>query len=273
MERFAVFIDAGYLYAASGRLLFDNVNRRDIVIDFAGISSALKQLAAEECTKEHLRTYWYDGARELQPTPEHLEVANLPAVKLRLGRLTRQGQKGVDSRIVRDLIILSSERAMTDAYLIGGDEDLREGVSEAQERGVRVILVGIDSPVGQNLSPTLAMEADDVVILDRDFVAPHFRRREPQMVAVVEPSDPQDPVGLGRAYAVAHLEQIGQEGRAALLASKPVIPPDVDRLLLSLARNTLRVAEVGDEFRKGMRRGFWLAVEKPLATSQDPSVF
>src|SRR3712207_9253694 len=42
-----------------------------------------------------------------------------------------------------DLIILSEERAIATAYLLGGDEDLREGVAEAQERGVRVVLTEI----------------------------------------------------------------------------------------------------------------------------------
>ena len=48
MGRFAVFIDAGYLFAASGSLLFDSVSRRDIVIDFAGITNALRELGARE---------------------------------------------------------------------------------------------------------------------------------------------------------------------------------------------------------------------------------
>ncbi len=80
------------------------------------------------------------------------------------------------------------------------------------------------------------------------------------MVAATEPSDPHDPVALGQAYGVTHLEQIGTVGRAALLAGKPVIPHEVDRVLLSLARDTLGVAEVSDDFRKEMRRGFWLAM-------------
>lgn len=259
MSRFAVFVDAGYLYAAAGNLLFENVSREGMVMDFAGITTALQELGAGECHKEHLRTYWYDGARELQPTPEHLEVARLPAVKLRLGRLTRQGQKGVDSRIVRDLIILSNERAITDAYLVGGDEDLREGVSEAQERGVRVVLAGIDSPTGRNLSPALAMEADDVIMLDRDFVAPHVRQRESQSASAIQLAGSGDPVELGRTFGVAHLEQIGDKGRDALLKNKPLIPPDLDRQLLAWARDTLEVPEIDDESRKEMRRGFWLA--------------
>lgn len=82
----------------------------DIVLDYAGMADALVNLASQSCGREHLRTYWYDGERDLVPTAQQLEIANLPRMKLRLGRLTGHGQKGVDSRIVRDLITLSIER-------------------------------------------------------------------------------------------------------------------------------------------------------------------
>ncbi|MGH2733150.1 MAG: NYN domain-containing protein [Actinomycetota bacterium] len=140
VDRFGVFVDAGYLFAASGALCFGISGRTKLVMDCKTAIEALTALASEKCGLPYLRTYWYDGARDAQPTAQQLDVAHLPGVKLRLGRLVKGRQKGVDSRIVRDLIILSEERAVSVAYLVGGDEDLREGVSEAQERGVRVVL-------------------------------------------------------------------------------------------------------------------------------------
>lgn len=209
----------------------------------------------DHCRLEHLRTYWYDGARDANPTPQHVEVANLPGVKLRLGRLTGGGQKGVDSRIVRDLIMLSTHRAIGTAYLLGGDEDLREGMAEAQERGVQVILIGIEPLNEQNLSPTLAMESDDVLVLDRAFVEPHFRLRE-EIAPTIEPTNPHDPTELGYAFAVAHLER-EPRAREALLSLQPrTIPPEVDRLLLLYACKSLRVSRVDDEFRKKLRAAF-----------------
>ena len=262
MDRFGIFVDAGYLYAASGNLLFGRTERRRIILDADGMLGALTRKAAADCHQEHLRTYWYDGARDLVPTPDQVEVGNLPSVKLRLGRLTQHGQKGVDSRIVRDLIILSSERAISTAYLIGGDEDLREGVSEAQERGVRVVLIGVEPLNEQNLSPTLAMEADDVHLLDRAFVEPHFRLREADLPEL-EAGAARDPTQLGRAYAAAFVERQGAEAAKRLAAEHPrSIPPEVDRLLLIYGAQALGVGRLDDEPKREIRRGFWAALDE-----------
>lgn len=231
-------------------------------MDFDSMLGALQRFGAESCRLEHLRTYWYDGARDAVPTPQQVEIANLPGVKLRLGRLTAGGQKGVDSRIVRDLITLSTFDAIATAYLLGGDEDLREGMTEAQERGVKVILIGVEPLDEQNLSPTLAMEADDVLVLDKTFIEPHFRLRPDDIIPAVEPNDPRDPAQLGHAFANAHLEREGVAARVLLLETKPrAIPPEVDRLLLLYACRALGVSRVDDEFRKELRRAFWSGVE------------
>ena len=124
-------------------------------------------------------TYWYDGGVDGQPSEDHLDVARLAGVKLRLGRLVRGRQKGVDSLIVRDLMRLSQNHAISTAYLLGGDEDLRQGMVEAQDMGVRVVLVGIEPFAQQNQAGTLIREADDVMELGRKDLAPMFRRREP----------------------------------------------------------------------------------------------
>jgi NYN domain len=263
VERFGIFVDAGYLFAASGKLLFGLTDRRNLVMNGDAIVGALVRKAATDCRQEHLRTYWYDGARDLVPTPEQVEVGNLPGVKLRLGRLTPHGQKGVDSRIVRDLIILSTERAIATAYLVGGDEDLREGVSEAQERGVRVVLIGVEPLNEQNLSPTLAMEADDVHLLDRAFIEPHLRLRETELVAEVAEAHSRDPRQLGRAYAATYIERDGVEAAKLLAAERPrSIPAEVDRLLLIYGAQALGVPRLDDGPKREMRRAFWSALDE-----------
>jgi uncharacterized LabA/DUF88 family protein len=266
MDRFGIFVDAGYLYAAAGKLLFGFTDRRRFVLNADGIVGALTRKAVGDCRQEHLRTYWYDGARDFVPTPEQVEVGNLPGVKLRLGRLTPHGQKGVDSRIVRDLIILSSERAIATAYLVGGDEDLREGVSEAQERGVRVVLIGVEPLNEQNLSPTLAMEADDVHLLDRAFVEPHLRLREVELPPEPEDKTGREPSQLGRAYAATYVERHGVEAAKLLARTKPrSIPPDVDRLLLLYGAQALGVVRLDDCPKRELRRGFWAALDELTA--------
>lgn len=60
---------------------------------------------------------------------------------------------------------LSQNSAIATAFLLSGDEDLREGVVEAQEMGVRVILVGTEPFSGENQADPLRREADDVIVL------------------------------------------------------------------------------------------------------------
>lgn len=65
-------------------------------------------------------------------------------MKVRLGFVNSVGeQKGVDSLIVTDMIALARNRAISDAVLMSGDEDLRVGVQQAQELGVRAGCLGI----------------------------------------------------------------------------------------------------------------------------------
>jgi hypothetical protein len=264
LDRFAVFVDAGYLFAASGTLCFGLSDRDRLLLDCKVAAESLATLGASNCGLSHLRTYWYDGAKDAQPTAQHLDIAYLPGVKLRLGRLTKGKQKGVDSRIVRDLIILSEERAVAVAYLVGGDEDLREGVSEAQERGVRVVLVGVEPPSTQNLSPTLAMEADDVMVLDKPFVSRFIALRQPavpgqQITPLVSPTS-MSARSLGHSFG---LKLLTTETTAAILSlrqSRPRIPSELDRRLLDEVRISLGTTQLDDAPRREARQGFWEAI-------------
>lgn len=273
MDRFGLFIDTGYLYAASGHLVFGEKKRALLKIDFRNVTTSLAERAAEHSGLEHLRTYWYDAARNAIPTAAQLEVANLPGVKIRLGRLVRSGQKGVDSRIVRDLIILSQERAISVAYLLGADEDLREGVMEAQERGVRVVLMAIE-PLKNNLSPTLAMEADDVIALGKDFAKQYISLMTPSVqddppvvhevpneteLASVETAE-NTPHALGLSYGVAYLNRNGAHVVGALRRQHPRIPMALDRALLLRAAAQIGRPHLLDEERGEIRAGFWQAI-------------
>ena len=117
MDRAAVLVDAGYLLTGAGGLLLGTKKRHEIGCEFSKIVSALVRYAEERSNRPVLRLYWYDGAPQAVPLPEHLRVAQLPFVKLRLGRVVgprdNRRQKGVDSLIVRDLIVLAEERAIS----------------------------------------------------------------------------------------------------------------------------------------------------------------
>ena len=160
MDRVAVFVDAGYLFAqGSIELCGTKLPRGEITLDHDGVTAKLKTFAEAASKLPLLRIYWYDGTSQ-GPTSQHITLAGQTDVKVRLGFVNSQGQqKGVDSLIVTDMITLARNRAMAECVLLSGDEDLRVGVQQAQEYGVRVHLLGI-KPARGSQSLFLVQEAD-----------------------------------------------------------------------------------------------------------------
>jgi uncharacterized LabA/DUF88 family protein len=176
----AIFIDAGYLYSGGTALLYGAVQRRRDVrlADTEQFIALLARRAAECCDGDELRilrTYWYDGAREGVPSPEQIAIGELPRVKLRLGRVSGGGQKGVDGLVILDLINLARNRAIDVAVVLSGDEDIREAALYAQGFGVSLIVAGFEASAGQDQSALLLREADHVVRLDTSEIERHIR--------------------------------------------------------------------------------------------------
>ena len=160
--RVAVFVDAGYLFAAGGlTIATTSQDRRGLALDVPLAIDRLKTTAASRAPETSLlRIYWYDGARHGRVSPEQRRIADSDDVKLRLGTISSAGQqKGVDSLIVTDLVELARNQAISDAVLLSGDEDVRIGVEIAQSFGVRVHLIGIE-PSRSNQSLALRQECD-----------------------------------------------------------------------------------------------------------------
>ena len=177
LARYAVMVDVGYIYAAAGELLFGTSSRRDYRVDAVGLIQAVTKHADELFRGELLRVYWYDAARDRVPTIDQRVVAQMAWVKLRLGNLNARGQqKGVDANIRADMEALARHRAITDAVLIAGDEDMVPAVEAAQAYGVRVHLWGIEPPYGTNQAERLVWESDTVDVLDAAFLRPYFTR-------------------------------------------------------------------------------------------------
>jgi uncharacterized LabA/DUF88 family protein len=220
LARYAVMVDVGYIYAAAGELLFGTSARRDYRVDAVGLIQAITKHADELFRGELLRVYWYDAARDRVPTIDQRVVAQMAWVKLRLGNLNARGQqKGVDANIRADMEALARHRAITDAVLIAGDEDMVPAVEAAQAFGVRVHLWGIEPPYGTNQAERLVWESDTVDVLDSAFVRPYFTKnpvteapRPDVQASVPSPAQlfgehrPRPPVQIGRN---SHLSQTG----------------------------------------------------------------
>jgi uncharacterized LabA/DUF88 family protein len=178
LARYAVMVDVGYIFAAAGELLLGTSSRRDFRVDAVPLIQAISKHADELVRGELLRVYWYDAARDRVPTIDQRVIAQLPQVKLRLGNLNARGQqKGVDAQIRADMEALARHRAITDAVLVAGDEDMVPAVEAAQAYGVRVHLWGIEPPYGTNQAERLVWESDTVEVLESSFVRPFFTRQ------------------------------------------------------------------------------------------------
>jgi uncharacterized LabA/DUF88 family protein len=237
LARYAVMVDVGYIYAAAGELLFGTSARRDYRVDAVGLIQAVTKHADELFRGELLRVYWYDAARDRVPTIDQRVVAQMAWVKLRLGNLNARGQqKGVDANIRADMEALARHRAITDAVLIAGDEDMVPAVEAAQAFGVRVHLWGVEPPYGTNQAERLVWESDTVDILDSAFVRPYFTRNpaaespRPDVQATVpSPAQlfgehrPRPPAEIGRN---SHLSRTGPMPHVTQSGALPRLGPD-----------------------------------------------
>src|SRR5499427_3033373 len=175
LARYAIMVDVGHIYAAAGELLFSSSSRREFRVDADKLIQALTRHADSQVRGELLRVYWYDAARDRVPTIDQRVIAQMAWVKLRLGNLNARGQqKGVDAQIRADMEALARHRALTDAVLVAGDEDMVPAVEAAQAYGVRVHLWGVEPPYGTNQAERLVWESDTVEVLERSFIEPYF---------------------------------------------------------------------------------------------------
>ena len=299
--RYAIMVDVGYIYAAAGELLFNTSSRREFRVDADKLIGELAQHARSKVRGELLRVYWYDAARDRVPTIDQRVIAQMAWVKLRLGNLNARGQqKGVDAQIRADMEALARHRAITDAVLVAGDEDMVPAVEAAQAYGVRVHLWGVEPPFGTNQAERLVWESDTVQVLDRPFLEPYFSR---QAVAAAEhaphaplagpvvPSPaqlfgertaPARPVQRAtHGVAVARLgpdrdrvEEAGEhvaqrwiltrgEDNIRDLLPGPILPPVIDKELLVDAEKDLGLSlRPYQEAREWLRDAFWARVRR-----------
>ena len=183
MDRCVVLVDAGYLLGAAASLLAGEPSRSRITVDHAAVVAGLRERAEMETGQPLLRIYWFDGAPDRVPQPEHRRLRVMPRVTVRLGALTRTdgrwAQKGVDAAMHAELSELARNRACSDVVLVTGDGDLLPGMMSAKEHGVAVHLWAVQAADGDyNQSEDLVAEADERRVLDREWIIRAIRARD-----------------------------------------------------------------------------------------------
>ncbi|MEU1196995.1 NYN domain-containing protein [Streptomyces sp. NPDC005813] len=183
MDRCIVLVDAGYLLGAAASLLAGEPSRSRITVDHAALIQGLRERAESDTERPLLRIYWFDGAPDRVPQPEHRRLRVMPRVTVRLGALTRSdgrwAQKGVDAAMHAELTELARNRACSDVVLVTGDGDLLPGMMAAKEHGVAVHLWAVQAADGDyNQSEDLVAEADERRVLDRAWITKAVRAKE-----------------------------------------------------------------------------------------------
>ncbi|MFI2234700.1 NYN domain-containing protein [Streptomyces chrestomyceticus] len=220
MDRCVVLVDAGYLLGAAASLLAGEPTRSRITVDHAALIQGLRQRAEADTERPLLRIYWFDGAPDRVPQPEHRRLRVMSRVTVRLGALTRSdgrwAQKGVDAAMHAELTELARNRACSDIVLVTGDGDLLPGLMSAKEHGVAVHLWAVQAADGDyNQSEDLVAEADERRVLDRSWITRAVRLKElggpcapppvprPEIAAILSAPLPESAVAAAAAAASA----------------------------------------------------------------------
>ncbi|MCC0030152.1 MAG: NYN domain-containing protein [Brucellaceae bacterium] len=251
MDRVAVFVDSGYLFAQGSAAISGRKQKRpSLVLDPGKAIHKLEALALQKAPGcRLLRIYWYDGALGgMRPTADQALLAALDNVKLRLGFVNSAGQqKGVDSLIVTDLIELARLQSISDAVLLSGDEDVRVGVQIAQNYGVRIHLFGIE-PARSSQSVQLIHEADTTLELSKAEVEEFLSVRPKAQQASAEPEQavataPPDAIEQSLQNAVSrYVTELVKSQIVSIEAywkTERGVPSEHDRPLLAACRQLL----------------------------------
>jgi hypothetical protein len=175
----AIFVDAGFLLAVGGTQVAGTSLRSAFRVDYKKLVEGILACTAMHSGLDVLRVYWYDASKDALFTDQHKQIGLLPDVKVRLGRISFNGeQKGVDLKLGLDLVGVARNRAASIAYLVSGDDDLAEAVEEAQDLGMKVVLVGVenlDHRLGVvSVAEHLALRVDSIITLPDDLIAKCF---------------------------------------------------------------------------------------------------
>jgi len=175
MSRYAVLVDGGYFKKVLAQFGEPRV-------------SYLKFSELVGHGEERLRTYYYDCAPFVSPTPSPDEKQRQssfdrfktalemePRFQVRLGRLAKYSaptgvkfvQKMVDIYLTIDLVKLSLEHQIQRAVLVAGDSDFVPAIQVARDAGTVVQLYYCCNPRPHE---QLLQACDERILIDRELI-------------------------------------------------------------------------------------------------------
>ncbi|MEH0147935.1 NYN domain-containing protein [Corynebacterium sp. Q4381] len=166
IERTLVFVDTSYLLASFYNS-WEIGARAQLEIDLPEVVAELGTMITHQLNQPVHRQYWYDGIPDSGPHRYQRSLRSCAGVQLRTGQLIEWGerrtQKGVDTRLVADLVVNATRQQFSDFVLVSGDADMIPGVQEAADMGVRVHLYGFG---WDSMSSALRHACDSTTIID-----------------------------------------------------------------------------------------------------------
>jgi NYN domain len=226
VDRCALFVDAGYVLADGAMAVHGTRHRESVSWNYGGLLQFLGTVACDRTGLPLLRCYWYEATVEGRRSAEHDALADLPGVKLRLGRMRPGRREGVESEIHRDLTTLARNGAIRDALVVSAEEDLAQVIADVQDLGLKITLVHITVDGNWTISRALRQECDDIVEIGEAHLRPYV-----ELVVGAEPlrDDERRAAGSysGRALTNGH-GPVGSLGhQQALPAGSQSAPPEI----------------------------------------------
>ncbi|MCQ4626817.1 NYN domain-containing protein [Corynebacterium sp. CCUG 65737] len=243
LERTVVFVDTSYLLASFYNS-WETGARSQLEIDLPEVVANLGTMITQQLHQPIHRQFWYDGIPDSGPHRYQRALRTCDGVQLRTGQLIEWGerrtQKGVDTRLVADIVANAMRGQYSDFVLVSGDADMIPGVEEATNAGVRMHLYGFG---WDSMSSALRHACDSTTILDprEDFaeamqlqvlegpLPPTIRERP--LVDAIDETDTQDgmcgvPRPDGEQPLSSHVAQAEADTAAEELAQQKVEQAD-----------------------------------------------
>ncbi|HUZ24290.1 MAG TPA: NYN domain-containing protein [Streptosporangiaceae bacterium] len=187
MDRCALFVDAGYALSDGAAAVHGTRHRDSVSWDYAGLLKLLAELSRDRTGLPVLRCYWYEATVDSRRTAEHDTLADIPGLKLRLGKVRPGRREGVETEISRDLSALARNKAVSDVIIVSAEEDLAQVISDVQDQGIRVALVHIATDGDWTIGRALRQECDDIIEIAAGHLRPYV-----DLIPGAEPSTHDD---------------------------------------------------------------------------------
>src|SRR5260221_517811 len=208
VDRCGLFVDAGYVLADGAMAVHGTRQRGSVSWDYAGLVKLLTGLSRDRTGLPVLRCYWYEATGGGRGSGGADTLADLPGLKLRLGRIRSGRRAGLETEMHRDLATLARTQAVSDAVIVSAEDDLAEIIAEVQDLGMRVLIVHITVDGNWTISGPLREECDDIVEVSGAHLRPFV-----DLIAGAEPAERDEQYSNGsyptRGYEARGYQQMG----------------------------------------------------------------